>query len=140
MLDALAVSIAFSGCASISTLMALRTCHLIRSPDGCCRKLTASAMPAIHELIPNAENLLHLEPEELAPVLLQYVLSDSKISSGQAIKRGNLFGASPSPGDAYGPQYKERVNEALTSAWIWLEREGMLLPAPSNQDRDWVCL
>jgi uncharacterized protein (TIGR02391 family) len=24
------------------------------------------------------------------------------------------------------------------AAWVWLEREGLLLPAPGHQDRDWV--
>jgi uncharacterized protein (TIGR02391 family) len=26
----------------------------------------------------------------------------------------------------------------LMAAWVWLEREGLFLPAPGHQDRDWV--
>ena len=98
-------------------------------------------MAAIHELIPKAEDLLALEPEELAPVLLQYIVSGSSSSEGtsqQPIKRGNVFTSSASPGNGYGPKYAKSVDEALMAAWVWLEREGLLLPIPGNQDRDWV--
>jgi hypothetical protein len=58
-------------------------------------------MPQIHELIPNAEDLLELEPVDLAPVLLQYICSGSASSSGATgsaqdpIKRGNFFSGPP---------------------------------------------
>ena len=89
-------------------------------------------MPAIHQLIPNAETLLALEPEELAPVLLQYVVSGSASSPGtreNPISRGNVFLPGSSPGNGYPSEYKDRVNDALMATWVWLEREGMLLPA-----------
>ncbi len=54
------------------------------------------------------------------------------------LKRGNLFATSMSPVNEYPPQYRDRVYEALAAAWVWLEREGMLLPAPNQQDPDWV--
>jgi uncharacterized protein (TIGR02391 family) len=92
-------------------------------------------MTAIHQLIPDAEELLALEPVDLAPVLLDHICS---ISAGSPIKRGNVFVDNMSPGRAYPPQYVSRVNEALMAAWVWLEREGLLLPAPGHQDRDWV--
>src|SRR5271156_4953574 len=98
-------------------------------------------MPAIHELIPDPEILISLEPEELAPVVLQYICSGSAYATGtpqQPIKRGNVFAGSASPGHGYPPQYKDRVNEALMSAWFWLEREGLLLTPAGQHDRDWV--
>jgi uncharacterized protein (TIGR02391 family) len=96
-------------------------------------------MPAIHELIPNAEDLLALEPEELAVVFLQAIGSSGDgMSPGRAIKRGNLFLPGHSPVNGYPAQYRTRVYEALAAAWVWLEREGMLLPAPGQQDPDWV--
>jgi uncharacterized protein (TIGR02391 family) len=96
-------------------------------------------MPAIHELIPNAEDLLALEPEELAVVFLQAIGSSGDgMSPGRAIKRGNLFLPGHSPVNGYPAQYRNRVYEALAAAWVWLEREGMLLPAPGQQDPDWV--
>lgn len=32
----------------------------------------------------------------------------------------------------------ERIKEALTEAWVWLEREGYLAPKPGSSDRNWV--
>jgi uncharacterized protein (TIGR02391 family) len=97
-------------------------------------------MPAIHELIPNADDLLALEPEELAVVFLQSIVSSGGggTSQGRAIKRGNLFLPGNSPVNGYPAQYRDRVYESLAAAWVWLEREGMLLPVPGQQDPDWV--
>src|SRR6266851_5717710 len=96
-------------------------------------------LPPIHELIPNPEELLALEPEELAPLLLQAIgTSGEGMSPGRAIKRGNFFLPGSSPVNGYPPQFRNKVYEALAAAWVWLEREGMLLPAPGQQDPDWV--
>ncbi len=96
-------------------------------------------MPAIHELIPDAEELLALEPEEIAPVLLQAISSSGDaMSPSRAIKRGNFFLPASSPVNGYPPQYRNRIYEALAAAWVWLQREGMLLPVPGQQDPDWV--
>jgi uncharacterized protein (TIGR02391 family) len=99
-------------------------------------------MPTINQLIPNAEDLLALEPEELAFALLTHLASGSTGASAGAqpgvLKRGNFFMEGMSPGSQYPAQHKQRVNESLTAAWVWLEREGLLLPAPGYQDRDWV--
>ncbi len=98
-------------------------------------------MPSIHQIIPNAEDLLALEPEEAAAVLLQFIASGGEGSSPQRpLKRGNVFTTSVSPANGYPAQYRDRVNELLMAAWVWLEREGLLLPAPGQQDRDWVFL
>jgi len=51
-------------------------------------------MAPIHQLIPNADELLALEPEELAPVLLEYIVSGSASALGtrqSPISRGNVF-------------------------------------------------
>lgn len=96
-------------------------------------------MAPIHQMIPNAEDLLALEPEEAAAILLQYICSGSEGSSPRhPFKRGNMFATSMSPANGYPAEYRERVSEALMAAWVWLEREGLLLPAPGQQDRDWV--
>jgi uncharacterized protein (TIGR02391 family) len=93
----------------------------------------------IHQVIPNAEDLLALEPEEVAAVLLQYICSGSEGSSPRhPLKRGNLFASGMSPANGYPPEYRDKVSEALMAAWVWLEREGLLLPAPGQQDRDWI--
>jgi uncharacterized protein (TIGR02391 family) len=100
-------------------------------------------MPAIHQMIQDADTLLALEPEELAPVMLQFIISGSAYSTGSSyprpLKRGNVFASgNGTPGHGYPSKYIQKVNEALMAAWVWLEREGLLLPAPGQQDRDWV--
>lgn len=87
---------------------------------------------SISSVIPNAEDLLALEPEELAGVLLQYVsgLPD------QDLHRHNAFNGDPI---VLGyPQYQHgEIKRALMEAWIWLEREGLIAPRPEH-DRDWI--
>ena len=60
-------------------------------------------MPAIHQVIPNAEDLAS-DPEEAAAVLLQFINSGGEGSSPQRpLKRGNLFTPSVSPANGYPP-------------------------------------
>ncbi len=81
-----------------------------------------------------------LEPEEVAPLLLQVICFGGGPTAQQALKRGNFLNTkSPtSPVRGYPPAAWDRTYEALAAAWVWLEREGMLLPAPGHQDPDWV--
>lgn len=91
----------------------------------------------IKDLVPDAEMLLAMEPEDVGFVLLKYLTSQQSYGRPQSIKRGNFFMQSASPARDYPPQYFNRIDEALMSGWVWLEREGFLLPAPNQQDRDW---
>jgi uncharacterized protein (TIGR02391 family) len=98
-------------------------------------------VPAIHQLIPDPEHLLALEPEELAPALLQFIDSGSAHTAGRTsgpVKRGNVFTGTHTPGQLHSPKFANKIDEALLAAWAWLEREGLLVPAPQHQDRDWV--
>lgn len=86
----------------------------------------------ISSAIPNSGDLLALEPEELAGVLLQHInglsLQDQNrhnAFNGETIVRG------------YPRQDHEKIKRALMEAWVWLEREGLLAPRPGN-DRDWI--
>jgi len=86
----------------------------------------------ISSIIPNAEDLLALEPEELAGPLLQHVNQLSvnnqhrnNAFNGDTIVRGYPHGA------------HEKIKHALMEAWVWLEREGLIAPRPGH-DRDWI--
>jgi hypothetical protein len=86
-------------------------------------------MPAIHKMLPSAEDLLALEPEELAPILLKYLSSDIiKKSWKGSFKRGNVFLTDIRREKIYGDEFADKVDEALTAAWVWLEREGLPYP------------
>jgi hypothetical protein len=97
-------------------------------------------MPPISQLIPDPNDLFAMEPEELAPLVLRDALPHMRSDFGNApsLKRGNYFNAIMRPAAGYPFEIQPRVSEALMAAWMWLEREGFLLPAPHEQDRDWV--
>ncbi len=87
-------------------------------------------------MIPNAADLLALEPEELAGVLLVHLNSYDEYGQ-QQLCRKNFFQRGMSPGEAYPPEYRDSVNKALTEAWVWLEREVLLAPRPDHE-AEWV--
>lgn len=95
-------------------------------------------MPSVFEIIPNADDLLALEVEEVALVLLQHICSECRPSQQQPLNRGNFFMLAVSPVARYPEMYRERLYEKLAAAWAWLEREGMLVPAPGQHERDWI--
>jgi uncharacterized protein (TIGR02391 family) len=88
----------------------------------------------LHELLPDPEDLLALEPEELAGVVLQYLNSLSPMERGQ-LNRYNF--SLPNTVEGYPAKYRDRLSRALMEAWIWLEREGLLAPEPGSPG-DWV--
>lgn len=82
----------------------------------------------IYALLPDASALLALEPEELAGVVLEHLLSIP--ASHGDINRYNF-----SLGGTYSeyPQHlHEEIARALMEAWVWLEREGLLAPKPGT--------
>src|SRR4051794_20496256 len=80
---------------------------------------------SIFSLIPDPENLLALEPEELAGVVLEYFNSLPDESRSQL--NSHNFSLPPTVQD-YPPDYRDRIRRALMEAWAWLEREGLLVP------------
>lgn len=85
---------------------------------------------SIHSVIPNAEDLLALEPEELAGILLEHLNSFGENSSSLQLYNFLLHGQSPAV--AYPQQHQDQINRALTEAWVWLEREGLIAPRPGS--------
>ena len=43
------------------------------------------------------------------------------------------FASTSGPASSYPAQYRQRIQEALTEAWVWLEREGLLAPMPGQK-------
>lgn len=90
------------------------------------------------ELLPDADSLVALEPEELAGVVLEHLSAlpeDAQRSLLHAhnytnSNQGNTVGAYPE-------QDRGRVSEALMEAWAWLSREGLVAPRPGHSD-GWV--
>lgn len=88
---------------------------------------------SIISLVPKAEDLLALEPEEVAPIVLIHLRSLGHMDSGN-LNRNN-FGHDHTYKD-YPQEYHHRIAEVLMEGWMWLEREGFLAPKP-GQTGNW---
>jgi uncharacterized protein (TIGR02391 family) len=89
---------------------------------------------ALHQILPDPELLLTLEPEELAGVVLEYLNGLAPGDRGQ-LNRHN-FGL-PHTVQGYPPAFHERIRRTLMEAWSWLEREGLIAADPM-QGHDWI--
>lgn len=90
----------------------------------------------LSSIVPAAETLFALEPEELAGVLLECLHCLPETDKAR-LHRGNLLQANLV--SDYPAQHHEAMLRALTEAWMWLEREGLLAPKPGPmQQRDFV--
>ena len=91
---------------------------------------------SIHALVPDAEALLELEPEELAGVVMEHLNSLPASEQGQ-LNRYN-FTLDHTVREYPQDQWAE-LRQALMEAWVWLEREGLLVPKPGS-DGGWVVI
>jgi uncharacterized protein (TIGR02391 family) len=80
-------------------------------------------------LFPDPEALLALETEELAGVVLQYLIASG--NGGGQLNRYNF--SMPRTVEGYPLAYRQRISEALIEAWIWLEREALVAPRPGSK-------
>ena len=93
---------------------------------------------SLSSLVPNSADLLSLEVEHLAGVLLTHlnshegVTNDSVYQHGR-INRHNFFNGLGVTRDSLGRQqheygnHQDEVNRAISEAWAWLESEGFLI-------------
>jgi len=88
----------------------------------------------IFDLIQDSEILLALEPEELAGIVLEYLIALPPSDTDQ-LNRQNF--SSSHTVKEYALEYHASLTAAFSEAWMWLEREGLIGPRPGT-DRDWV--
>ena len=91
--------------------------------------------PKLFELLPDAEQLLNLQPEELAgPLLISLDGSDYiepfAIISSKPLRR--WVQTQPSVRERYPAEHDADILLALMEAWRWLDREGFVAPRPTN--------
>lgn len=92
-------------------------------------------MSVIKTVFPDPKVAVELEPEELAGPLLEALC---RYEGGPGINmnhRGNFIN-SGHLGD-YAGEYLDQILKAMTEAWIWLEREGLIAPQPEQYNQDW---
>lgn len=88
-------------------------------------------MKSLAEMIPNPQDLLALETEELAGVLLEYINS-SGILQLDRVQRLGLTGRPRDVLKGYDPKFNEPIRFALMEAWNWLVREVLIAPSPDT--------
>ena len=92
---------------------------------------------SIYSLVPSAQDMLELQPEELAGVLMTH-LNSLPPSDQQQLNRYN-FSIDTHTIEEYPSDQWDELKHALTEAWVWLEREGLLVPKPGTQG-EWVVI
>ena len=105
---------------------------------------TLMAFRSLSSLVPHASDLLALEVEELAGVLLANLNSYEGMAGNSVYQNGlicqsNFVSALEQTGRGQKPEYGGKqplVSRALMEAWAWLEREGILIRDP-NQPAPW---
>ena len=90
---------------------------------------------SIYSLVPSAQDVLELQPEELAGVLMTH-LNSLPPSEQRELNRHN-FGLHT--GQEYPQDQREELSQALMEAWAWLECEGLLVPKVGAQG-EWVVI
>ena len=90
----------------------------------------------LFEMLPDADSLLRLEPEELAGPLLISLEGNQRIDLGSTISfdsmKWSLEAISREMRQQYPLERSEDVLFALMEAWQWLEREGFVAPRPTS--------
>lgn len=87
----------------------------------------------LKEIFPPPEEALQLPPEELAGFLLEYL---KLLESEQRdISRYNVTMVASL--QDYAGKSTDEMRRAVTAAWVWLEREGMIAPSPDSPDGSW---
>lgn len=84
----------------------------------------------LSEIIPVPEDLLALEPEELAGVIMEFFNSNPDIQSSGFLHADAFCGERGLEG--YPPGHNAQISQALMEAWVWLEREGLVAKQPGG--------
>src|SRR5438128_618629 len=88
-------------------------------------------MPHLHEIVPDADVVIELDPEELGGILLQVFASRPPGAGG--LHLGNyeseVFGRDP----VYPRDRQEAVLQAVREAFVWLEAQVLLAPDANGQ-------
>ena len=109
----------------------------------------AQNFPTLLEMLPDADSLLRLAPEELAGPLLVSLRGRQDITRQNVISHDFMFSGfddnfAPRLSEntrremrqKYPREYDDEILFALMEAWQWLEREGFVAPRPTSLSRE----
>lgn len=96
-------------------------------------------MAYLTEIFPDADLLIQLAPEDLAPVVLN--LAKDALQNGKVHPQA-IFQQVHGPNNDYSKGYpqgkKQAAEDALNQAWNWLQRNGLVIPqAGINGNNGW---
>ncbi|MDD5546875.1 MAG: TIGR02391 family protein [Candidatus Omnitrophica bacterium] len=80
------------------------------------------------------DELLLLEPEEIAAFLLDYLCGSVEQQRGHLNRHNFTLNENIS---RYAGDKTNEVGKAIMEAWCWLEKEGMIAPTPNMSGSDW---
>lgn len=91
----------------------------------------------VKDVFPPPDELLQLEPEEIAIFLLDFLceLEREKPTGGNLNRYNFTLDTNIMP---YAGDRTKEVGRAIMEAWCWLEKEGMLAPKPNNSEGSWT--
>jgi uncharacterized protein (TIGR02391 family) len=84
---------------------------------------------SFHTQIPNPDDVLALEPEELAGAVLVWL--NSRYGLNKFARQ--TVGLADNSVSGYPYQFQTQILRAIMEAWTWLEREGFLAPDPGQE-------
>ena len=108
----------------------------LRLTSTLCKENRTQIMSIIAEVFPPVDVALKLEPEELALPLLECLCQFEESKNTGMLNRFNF--TQPHALKGYCESHNdEAVTKAIMEAWMWLEREGLIAPAP-GQSGEWI--
>ncbi len=91
----------------------------------------------LQSLFPTAEELLAVDPEDLAPILVRLVASRGGMFWPDAVAEIKTGSGGTTERDFGYPYHKKHQIEALLGeAWECLRRDGLIMPAPDQNGRN----
>lgn len=92
-------------------------------------------MSLMSKVFPPEDMALKMEPEELAVPLLECLCQFDEAKSKGMLNRYNF--TLQNNLQEYGQNNYDEIAKVISEAWVWLEKEGLIAPAPA-QTGDWI--
>jgi hypothetical protein len=98
-------------------------------------------MATLTQLLPTADLLLQLAPEELGGVIIEVVAGGGMIDGQGCVHPARIADAGEMNAAAgYPAGSRAQVEHAFAEAWHWLLNEGLLMPAPGQNLSSGHCM
>jgi hypothetical protein len=93
-------------------------------------------MTTLYSLFPNADDLWGLSPEDIAPTLLRLALNQNQSAGFIPEQVTRASDTDLHAGRDYPFDKRQKVETFLHRAWLWIEKQGLIEPAPGMNGRN----